>query len=299
MIPLGDEIDRALAARGAPAGPPCPPPANHAPAAALLPASCDICGTAIGEAAPVKKPKTVDGERITVVIHAECWEEYERTRAERVRQQDADRAAANRRRRANAKRAKLAADVEHVLAQFPAWEGARVDNPDFLASLDARLVRLARNWRPESGHVWICGLTGSSKTMSLAALARRWGAQILESGTPDPMFSDAAWMKALWLAEATKWHRLGTGEPPALARARAASVLFLDDLGQEAAGMEHVLFGLIDERYEFGRPTIVTCGLTLQEVSVRYGQHLSRRFSEKSVGSIIDLFPRTKLEVVK
>jgi hypothetical protein len=276
-----------MAAREAGAVPPPPEPVS-------MTVECLQCH----ESFDLSKLATNDRGR-PVKYCVACYDLLAAERAERIRQEDADRAAEHRRRREQAKQEKLVADVNSVCRQFPVWDGANVTNQAFMQKVDPRLARMIRGWLPGLGHVWICGLTGSDKTMSLRALVYRWGDEIIASGHSDANFTGIVWAKAYRLVESIKWHRLGTGEPPEMTRAREATVLFLDDVGQEQPGQEHILFGLINDRYEQQKPTLVTCGLTIQEVGDRYGQHLYRRLCEKSVGTIIDLFPRRKLEAVK
>jgi len=92
------------------------------------------------------------------------------------------------------------------------------------------------------------------------------------------------------LCEATRQHPLGQGECPEVVKARTASLLLLDDLGNENPGFEKWLLSIIDSRIGEQLPTWVTSGFTVDALSERYGQALVRRLCEKGVGTLIDLF---------
>lgn len=103
--------------------------------------------------------------------------------------------------------------------------------------------------------------------------ARSWGARAL-------------WVHAKPLSLARRESPLG-GEPALLARAREASVLLLDDLGQESPSDQGDLVAVLSERQEEGRPLIVTCGWGIEGMVERYGPHLVRRLVEGA--EVIDL----------
>jgi DNA replication protein DnaC len=192
--------------------------------------------------------------------------------------------------------------TERILGQFPSWPGARLEHPAFIQRLDERLLRFVRGWKPAHGSVAIIGETGCGKTSAVSAMAHRWTAEIIERGVTDPMFTGLVYLKSYDIIQANGDPRLGTVNEAALRRAEAATVLVLDELGGERSfadcRSESTLFELLDRRYDRCRPTIVTTGLRLEALANRYGAQLARRLTDKGVGTLIDLFPRKKLEAV-
>ena len=189
--------------------------------------------------------------------------------------------------------------VESVLRQLPVWKGARVGNSDFMNRLDDRLGCFIREWSYAEGSVAVLGLTGAGKTMGLTALAHRLGAAAIAAGEQGRHFVGLVWVHAYEVGECVKWHKLGAGKPPGLEQACNATILMLDDLGQETAGTEQTLLRLIDARYVRGAVTLLTSGLTQQQLRERYGEHFVRRIAETGHASLIDLHPRAKLGAVR
>ncbi|HEX6053894.1 MAG TPA: hypothetical protein VFZ21_31705, partial [Gemmatimonadaceae bacterium] len=68
-----------------------------------------------------------------------------------------------------------------------------------------------------------------------------------------------------------------------------ASILFLDDLGQERLDDGSVR-DVLNARYESERPTVVTTGLRMSELVTRYDAQLVRRILQG--GTILDVFPK-------
>jgi DNA replication protein DnaC len=232
-------------------------------------------------------------------VHGDCDRKKEAEREARREQEEREKEEKRAADRALARREAVQRKVISVLSKFPKWEGARVSNVDWMGSANEQLACMAQQWTFADGHVLIIGPTGKSKTMMLSALAHRWGAEIAARGTMDPNFAGLVWAKAYTLADCVRWHKLGDGEPPEIKGARNATVLMLDDLGQENAGGEQTLFALLDDRYDRGAPTLVTSGLTIEQLKSRYGAHLFRRIVESGIGSLIDMHPRGKLQAVK
>jgi DNA replication protein DnaC len=102
----------------------------------------------------------------------------------------------------------------------------------------------------------------------------------------------ALWQYARALAHAARMHPLGQGECEAITNARGASLLILDDLGLERDPAEIV--DVVHERYERNRPTWTTSGLTLPQLTERYGEAFVRRLGQ--VGGrpalVVNAFPR-------
>ncbi len=191
-------------------------------------------------------------------------------------------------------------DVQKVLSQFCRCETAKHDDPRFVREAGEQLVCFASQWAYNDGSVCVSGLTGAFKSFAFKALVSRWGAAVIAAGRMDQHFAGLVWAKATKLGECAKWHKFGTGgEPPEITRACDASVLMIDDLGQEAGGTEQTMFSILDERYDRGAPTLVNTGLTVEQLKSRYGSHFLRRLAEDRVGSLVDLHPRGKLQAVR
>ncbi|HEX8789315.1 MAG TPA: hypothetical protein VF765_00080, partial [Polyangiaceae bacterium] len=59
-----------------------------------------------------------------------------------------------------------------------------------------------------------------------------------------------------------------------------ADLLLLDDLGTECNTADNAVPHVIYARYNAGRPTWVTTGITASAVTQRYGEGITRRISE-------------------
>lgn len=107
------------------------------------------------------------------------------------------------------------------------------------------------------------------------------------------------WVTAYQLAESVRQHPLGEGEPKIVADMRTKSFAVLDDLGNEPRGAE-VLFSVMDSRYEQGLRTFVSTGLTMDDLTNRYGSAFVRRLTEYrgKGGVVVDLFQRAKVGAV-
>src|SRR5690606_10514355 len=100
------------------------------------------------------------------------------------------------------------------------------------------------------------------------------------------------WTTASEVVREMQGHRLGAGECRFVARAADASILVLDELGPESARYGGELFDIITRRYAKGLPTAVTSGLTVAEISERYGDAFIRRLAEEGIGHLIDAHPK-------
>jgi DNA replication protein DnaC len=125
--------------------------------------------------------------------------------------------------------------------------------------------------------VLITGGAGRGKT-SLGTAILRW--HIDRGEAPGATEEEQVWgQRVLWTsaeAVATSW-RNKTAR--LLERAHAASVLLLDDLGQEPPAEQSDLTALLRARHADCRPTIATWGFALAELS-RYGASIERRFTD-------------------
>jgi len=157
---------------------------------------------------------------------------------------------------------------------------ARLGRPEALAGV-AGVLRVPV--------VLLVGGTGSGKTSLGTAILRAHLARATAEGASLDARSwgaRALWVHAKRVSLARREAPLGR-EPELLTRAREASVLLVDDLGQEAPSDQGDVVALLAERQEAQRPLIVTCGWGLRGMAERYSPHLVRRLVEGA--EVIDL----------
>lgn len=142
---------------------------------------------------------------------------------------------------------------------------------------DARLVALGTSWDGVSGRL-LLGPSGVGKTVSAAKAAD------LISETKTPTWSQ--WIRADELSRMLSIR----GSAEEIESLKMARVLVIDELGWER--WPELCLEVIGARHDWERPTIVTCGLTLEKFLERYGEATARRISETGDGCIIDLWPR-------
>jgi hypothetical protein len=151
----------------------------------------------------------------------------------------------------------------------------------------ARLA--ARSASSAAKVILIAGGTGRGKTSLAAAIYR---AQVDRLDRPEASQSDEFWVGMLcWadavaIAVARKESKLGA-VPELLDRAQRASLLVIDDLGQEAAADKQALVELISFREAHERPTVITFGFAPSKIETTYGDHVMRRLTEGK--TVIDL----------
>jgi len=186
---------------------------------------------------------------------------------------------------------------------IPAWSWARARDPVFLERVKhPKLRALAQAWEPKRGSVTITHESGTGKTATKIAMAHGLldaGARAArEARTTKPgaaplydLARGLRWVSALELVAARRGHALGRGECDLWQTAATASVLFLDEIGQEQAAPGWLL-ELLDLRYKRGRPTLSSSGLTRSELEKRYGSGACRRLVEPG-GVWLDLFPES------
>jgi DNA replication protein DnaC len=176
--------------------------------------------------------------------------------------------------------------VAAALASIPErYRWSTFDAPELPGRVPLPLaVRLARKLAPLTAPrlVLLVGPTGAGKT-TLGTAMFRWHLDgATAEGASDQARSwgaGAFWVAARSLAMARRQSPLGT-EPGLLVRAREASVLLVDDLGQEAPSDKDDVVALISDRQAEGRPTLVTFGFRLEDLASRYGAHFERRLVE-------------------
>lgn len=159
---------------------------------------------------------------------------------------------------------------------------------------DPRLRVIAVDHQPETdGGALVVGPTGVGKSAAIACLARRlilqWRAPEIDRWPPREAEPPVRVAAARDIAKARREAPLG-GEPELLQRANWCSVLLIDDLGWETDPAD--VLGVIASRYDAGKPTVVTSGLTLQEFGDRYGAAVLRRIIEAGgkKGRVVNLF---------
>jgi DNA replication protein DnaC len=148
----------------------------------------------------------------------------------------------------------------------------RVGGSNVLVKLIGRKANHELCTVPADGDVVFVGAPGVGKTIAACALLRHWPRK---SGTP-------AFATAMDLARAAAEHPLGHGQAPAVTAAIRASVLVLDDLGQEGAAYRGDVEYVIAARHNEGKSTIFTTFLDGEGIEARYGGGIGRRVYERS-----------------
>jgi len=137
--------------------------------------------------------------------------------------------------------------------------------------------------------VLLVGGTGRGKTSLGTAIFRAH----LERATAEGASAEArAWgAKAFWVGAkplSTNRRETPLGKVPELiSGARGASVLLVDDLGQEAPSDKDDVVAALENQYDKGFPLIVTCGWGVAGLAERYSPHLVRRLVQGA--EVIDL----------
>ncbi len=132
------------------------------------------------------------------------------------------------------------------------------------------------------GGILVIGMTDIGKTVSAAAAMRR----LIEREEQAHAHEDInrrktrrMWVRAFDLPNARLEQRLGAGDAPLVTDAKSAEFLVLDDLGWEGqrAGAADVVIEVLAHRYDRGTPSIVTSGLSYEQIEARYGDAVIRR----------------------
>jgi DNA replication protein DnaC len=136
-----------------------------------------------------------------------------------------------------------------------------------------------------ASRVVLLGPTSSGKTSLISAML----GEVIDAGLDEHATARgferakrARFVDALTLRKAVSEHALGAGEAPLLRAAMFASILVLDDVGQDLqlrTAMNPVV-EVIRERHMQGRPTWITTFLARDEMTRAYDVSLMRRVYE-------------------
>lgn len=157
---------------------------------------------------------------------------------------------------------------------------------DRVTSLDARAVKLADALLGER-FVALVGPLGAGKTTLAAAMLRTavtrgtWGGAV-------------HFGRAHRLGVARIQHAAGKGEAEAVEEAMNATLLLLDDVGNEHQTSTNAVPDVLLERYEEGRATWVTTWLTPKEAAQIYGGGVARRIFEQAKRITLGVSPMPK-----
>ena len=203
----------------------------------------------------------------------------------------------------------VAADLRRRVDRY--MRDALIDGPRALALLDVdqlanlvspQLRHEATAYDPfKTGGRLVCGPSGIGKSVAGIAVMRRlhplkpsnmndlWDNPEAETGP------SSLWARAFGLANARLESKLGDGEASAVRSAIAANFLVLDDMGWESkrAGADDVIAEVIAARYDAGRITYATTGISYSAFVDRYGSAVVRRIVESGglKGKVVDVWP--------
>lgn len=176
---------------------------------------------------------------------------------------------------------------------------------------EPRLRSLALEYEPgKHGGRLVCGPTGIGKSVAgVAALRRAQGlSERRARPAPESFYVDerqarersTAWVRAFDLPNARLSNSFGNGEASLVTVAIEADFLVLDDLGWESkrAGADDVVAEIIAARYDAGRITYATTGLSLDQFGERYGSAVTRRLVESGgvTGKVVNVWPKATMQ---
>lgn len=175
-------------------------------------------------------------------------------------------------------RAERARDGEVVLGQLPAALRTKMNRQRLDRRCHPTLAGAALAWRCDRSFV-VLGKTGVGKSTAASWILHRVvAAGVQRGGAAWARAKHVRWFPAVELERARIEHKLGAGDAPEILRAQAASVLVLDDAGQERdpGAVREVLAA----RYDLGVPTIVSTNSTVSALDAHYGGAFVRKLLE-------------------
>lgn len=193
-------------------------------------------------------------------------------------------------------RAQIADWIRTVRNQLPPWQFARFGNQEWAAKVHPRVLEAAKAWRmihrdPSDERKFVGGegivLSGKSGCGKSSALVARIheGLQRMHergaAGTRIKRLPSVAWVTEADLVKA-EWERV-----EAVNRCIRADACIVDEVGfanghHAPNGHSPVLMQVVFGRYDLGKPTSITTGLSIGELGDRYGSGLSRRLIERA-----------------
>jgi len=157
-----------------------------------------------------------------------------------------------------------------------------------------KVAAAARAWRPKAWNLLLLGPTGVGKSTAAGfAFRRLLGVGVQRGGKPWDFALRLQWFKALDLELARQKHPRGKGEdaPAEIVAACAASVLVLDDVGEDR--FPEAVSEVIVSRYDDGFPTVITSNLSWPDgLAGHYGEAVARKMAQAADGraaTIVDL----------
>jgi DNA replication protein DnaC len=265
-------------------------------------ATCTICGEPA-------KPENAERRSVRPAVHlhhGDCVAAHERQKAKEREEH-----------RLEGLRNRLARDIDKKLEQIPRFRPC-VGNPEFERAVSEPEFSLAaKNWTPADGSLLILGPTGIGKTVTTSAILQRLGSDLLavpevieiaeydmfEGRNRTERYSlgcleSLTWTTGYAVTFARRNSSLGA-EPPLLEKCKTASLLVIDEVGQEPVG-DGALFDVVDARHAAGLVTIITSGLTRTAFREKYGDACDRRLTQEGIGVAIESVLKSGgLKVVK
>lgn len=153
------------------------------------------------------------------------------------------------------------------------WSDGRLER-----SCHPKLTTAARAWLADRSFI-VLGPSGVGKSTGAAWLFRRVVvAGVLRGGPSWDRSRTARWFPAVELERARSEHKLGAGKPLEILRATGASVLVVDDAGQDRD--PSAVRDVLAARYDAGLPTILSTNLKPEELAAHYGGAFVRKLRE-------------------
>lgn len=170
---------------------------------------------------------------------------------------------------------------ERWRAQMPEWAWARFSNHTWLEAVHPKVRAAVREWKPGRDGLALFGPTGTGKTSAIVARLYEFSDLVTDGLRAGRRLRAPrlCWTRDIDLMNARRRHKLGQGEAPEIDAALDAEILVLDDIGRADADL---MFEVADGRYTTKKPTVITSGLTTQQVFNRFGDATFRRLTEES-----------------